>query len=63
MAGLSFISKWKKGQEGKIVERKRESEGENKCRLTAIVALVVKLTIRKYICLIKRDGNIRQDCY
>ncbi len=48
--GSSFISKWKRGQEGKIAERKRESE----CRLAVDVALVVKWSIRKYTCLIKK---------
>ncbi len=57
--GSSFISKWKRGQEGKIAERKRERERgrENKHMLMADVALVVKQTTRKYTCLIKRDGQ------
>ncbi len=54
---LSFISKWKRGQEGKIAERKRERGRENEYRLAADVASVVKLTVREYTCLIKRDGQ------
>ncbi len=65
--GLSFISKWKMGQEGKIAERKRERERErgreSKCRLSVDVASVVKLTIRKYTCLINEMVNIWHDCY
>ncbi len=55
----SFISKWKRGQEGKIAERKRERERgrENKCLLMAVVVFFVKRTTRKYTCLIKRDGQ------
>jgi hypothetical protein len=57
----SFISEWKRGQEGKIAERKRGRESEH--RLAVDVASVAKRTVRKYTCLIKRDCNIWQDCY
>ena len=51
----SFISKQNRGQEGKIAERKRGRDNEH--RLAADVASVVKLTIRKYTCLTKQDGQ------
>ena len=38
-------------------EKERERGRENKYRLVADVASVVKLTVRKYTCLIKRDGQ------
>jgi hypothetical protein len=55
----SFISEQKRGQEGKIAERKRESEGER----ASIVVSVVKRTVRKYTCLINEMVNILHNCY
>ena len=47
---ISFISRQKRGQEGKIAERLRESEGEREHWEAADVASVVKQTVRKYTC-------------
>ncbi len=44
-----------RGQDSR--EKERERGRENEHMLTADVALVVKWTIRKYTCLIKRDGQ------
>ncbi len=49
---ISFISKQKRGQEEKIVERQRERGRECECRLREDVASVVKWTVRKYMCFI-----------
>jgi hypothetical protein len=38
-------------------EKEREQGRESEHRLVTDVASVVKLTVRKYTCLIKRDGQ------
>jgi hypothetical protein len=54
-----FISKRKRGQEGKIAVRQRERERgrENEHRRVADVASVVKRTVTEHTCFDKQDGQ------